>query len=121
VTPSQFRRIALSLPDVVEGAHGNHPDFRVGRKVFASLGYPDNEWGMVKLTPDQQMLLIETTPQVFVPVKGTWGLRGGTNVRLVEADAATLKQALTIAWQNFAPKQKAGRARPAPAKRNAAK
>lgn len=117
MTPDQFRRAALSLPATVEGAHGGHPDFRINGKVFASLGYPDRAWGMVKLTPDQQALLIETTPEVFVPVKGTWGMRGGTNVRLAAADVATLKHALTMAWQNLAPKTKAERVSTRPASR----
>ena len=32
----------------------HHPDFRVAGKIFASLGVPDKNWGMVKLTPEQQ-------------------------------------------------------------------
>ena len=33
--------MALSLPEATQGAHGGHPDFRVGNKVFASLGVPE--------------------------------------------------------------------------------
>jgi hypothetical protein len=114
VTPSQFRRIALSLPEAHEGAHMGTADFRVGAKIFATLGNPDTAWGVVALTPDQQALLIETTPDVFLAVPGGWGERGWTRVRLATADAATLKSALTMAWQNRAPKKLvAGRARPA--------
>ena len=53
-TVRDFQRMALSLPEATQGAHGGHPDFRVGNKVFASLGVPDESWGMVKLTPEQQ-------------------------------------------------------------------
>jgi hypothetical protein len=53
MTVEQFRELALSLPDAVEGAHQGHPDFRVGGKVFASL-QPGRGLGMVKLTPGQQ-------------------------------------------------------------------
>jgi hypothetical protein len=84
-------------------------DFRVGGKIFATLGYPDASLGMVRLTQDQQALLVETTPNVFVPVAGGWGRRGSTNVRLSAADPATLKSALTMAWQNHAPKTSAKR------------
>jgi len=105
VTPAQFRRIALSLPEAVEGAHMGHADFRVGGKIFATLGYPDRAWGMVNLTADQQALLVETTPEVFTPVPGGWGRKGSTHVRLSAADAATLKHALTIALTNRAPKK----------------
>ena len=89
MTPAAFAKIALSLDGAVEGAHGGHADFRAGGKVFATLGYPDKDWGMVKLTPDQQQVLVAAEPDMFVPVKGTWGLRGATLVRLAEVDART--------------------------------
>src|SRR5215204_5852451 len=79
MSANRFRRVALSLPEVVEGAHGGHPDFRVGKRVFASLGYPDKDWGMVKLTPEQQSVLVEAEPEIFRPVPGGWGKQGNTN------------------------------------------
>jgi hypothetical protein len=109
LTPNQFRRAALALPDTIESSHMGTVDFRVGGKIFATLGYPDASFGMVQLTPDQQALLVETTPKVFVPVAGGWGRRGSTNVRLSAADPATLKNALRIAWENVALKTSAKR------------
>ena len=79
-----------------------HPDFRVGGKIFATLGYPDELWGMVKLTPEQQEAFVESHPKVFAPVKGGWGLRGATNVRLKAASRRTLGPALETAWRNVA-------------------
>jgi hypothetical protein len=102
MTPSGFRKIALSLDGTSEGAHGGHADFRSNGKVFASLGYPGKDWGMVKLTPEQQRMLVDAEPDIFVPVKGTWGLRGATNVRLAAADQRTLLSALTVALGNVA-------------------
>jgi hypothetical protein len=99
MTPAAFRKLALSMPDAVEGAHGGHADFRVGGKVFASLGYPDAAWAVVKLAPEQQDMLVSSAPEIFVPVKGIWGLRGNTQLRLAEADTRTAKSALTMAWQ----------------------
>jgi hypothetical protein len=112
MTPAAFRKLALSFGGAVEGAHGGHADFRAGGKVFATLGYPGKDWGMVKLAPEQQQMLVAAEPDIFVPVKGTWGVRGATSVRLAEVDARTLRSALTMAWQNVtAPKpKKAGRA-----------
>jgi hypothetical protein len=105
MTPAAFRKLALSLEGAMEGAHGGHPDFRAGGKVFASLGYPGKEWGMVKLDAEQQQMLVSAEPGMFVPVKGTWGLRGATSVRLAAADARTMLNALTMAWRNVtAPK-----------------
>jgi hypothetical protein len=101
---NRFRLTALKLPGVVEGSHQGHADFRVGQRIFATLGYPDHDWGMVKLTPEQQSILIEAEPDIFRPVPGGWGKRGSTNVRLARADGATLQSALTQAWINVAPK-----------------
>ena len=110
MTPAAFRKVALSLSGAVEGAHGGHADFRAGGKVFATLGYPNKDWGMVKLAPEQQQMLVAAEPTMFTPIKGTWGLRGATSVRLAEVDARTLRSALTMAWRNVtAPKPKKAR------------
>jgi hypothetical protein len=100
----RFRQIALSLPGAIEGSHQGHADFRVGKRIFATLGYPDRDWNMVKLIPEQQAVLIEAEPEIFRPVPGGWGKRGSTNVRLESATPATLQSALTLAWRNVAPK-----------------
>ena len=104
MSAKRFRLTALALPEAVEGAHQGHADFRVGKRIFATLGYPDQDWGMVKLSPDQQAVLVEAEPDIFRPVPGGWGKQGSTNVRLEAADQATLKSALTLAWTNVAPK-----------------
>ena len=104
VTLAQFRRIALSFPEAVGSAHMNHPDFRVRGKVFATLGYPDKKWGMVKLTPEQQEEFVADEPNAFVPAKGAWGRQGCTTVLLRAAKQATLRRAILAAWLNAAPK-----------------
>ena len=109
MTPDGFRRLALGLPEASEVGHMGHPDFRVGGKIFATLGYPDGSWGVVKLTPEQQEAFVSAEPTVFVPVKGGWGLRGATCVCLRPAKARSLRLALAIAWRNVAPRQLAER------------
>src|SRR3954449_4835246 len=104
MSSSRFRSVALGLPDAVEGSHQGHADFRVGKRIFATLGYPDEAWGMVKLTQEQQSMLVEAEPEIFRPVPGGWGRQGYTNVLLAKADATTLKSALMMAWKNVAPK-----------------
>ncbi|PZR74135.1 MAG: hypothetical protein DLM73_08825 [Chthoniobacterales bacterium] len=102
---ADFRRIALSMPEASESAHMEHPDFRVGGKIFATLGYPDKDHGMVVLPPDEQVRLIQMHPKIFSPAKGAWGKRGSTMVRLETVDKTTLQSAIEIAWRNKAPKQ----------------
>ena len=104
MSSNRFRQIALGLPGAIEGSHQGHADFRAGKRIFATLGYPDKDWGMVKLTPEQQSVLVEAEPTMFRPVPGGWGKQGSTNVRLAKAEAATLQSALTLAWTNIAPK-----------------
>ena len=88
MTAGDFRRMALSFPEAMESAHMDHPDFRVGGRIFATLGYPDTGVGMVKLFPDQQAEFVRAEPKVFAPVKGGWGRRGATHVRLKAAKKA---------------------------------
>jgi hypothetical protein len=97
--------MALSLSEVEERAHMDHPDFRVGGKIFATLGYPDKNWGMVKLTPEQQRTFVQANPNVFVSAPGAWGLQGATLVRLRAANADTVHEAMTAAWLGRAPKK----------------
>ena len=107
MSAARFRKIALSLEGASEGAHQGTADFRVKKRIFATLGYPDKAWGMVKLTPEQQSVLVEAEPEIFRPVPGGWGKGGATNVRLAKADPTTLKSALTMAWRNIAEKSTA--------------
>jgi hypothetical protein len=105
MTAADFRRLALALPEAIERSHMDHPDFRVGKKIFATLGHPAAGWGMVKLTPEQQHEFSKAEPAVFVPVKGGWGRGGATSVHLTPATKATLEKALLAAWRNTAPKR----------------
>jgi hypothetical protein len=100
MTAADFRRLALSLPDAIEGAHMGHADFRVRGKIFATLGYPDKTQGMVKLTPEQQRAFCQSDSAAFVPVKGAWGEKGATNVRLRSAKEEVVEDALAAACAN---------------------
>jgi hypothetical protein len=105
MTSEAFRSLALSFPEAAERAHMEHPDFRVCNKIFATLGYPDRSWAMVKLTPEQQDAFMRAEPAAFTPVKGAWGRRGCTNIRLKSAKQSSVRDALACAWRNTAPKR----------------
>ena len=104
MTSEEFREIALSFPEAEERSHMNHPDFRVGGKIFATLG-PDLTWGMAKLTPEQQQDFLRSYPTAFKPAAGKWGEGGATLITLGEADPELAGEALTLAWRNTADKQ----------------
>jgi hypothetical protein len=100
MTANQFRKLALSLPDVQESSHMNHPDFRVRNKIFATLGYPDERCGMVRLAPDQQTTLLRAEPAVFRPAVGAWGRSGSTIVLLSVAKIDQLRPVMRQAWEH---------------------
>jgi len=82
-----------------------HADFRVGGKIFATLGYPDAKSGMVTVSPQEQDLLVRQHPNAFAPAPGAWGRAGSTSVRLAVAPRLAVKYALESAWSRRAPKR----------------
>ena len=82
-----------------------HADFRVGGKIFASLGYPDARSGTIMLSPQDQDLLIRDHPQAFAPAAGAWGRSGSTSVVLRLAPRRAVAVALEAAWRRRAPKK----------------
>ena len=111
MSPEDFRRIAMGMDAAIEGAHMGHPDFRANGRIFATL-HADHQWGMVKLTAEQQQEFVRANPGTFVPENGAWGRQGCTAVRLASVDEATLGEAMTLAWQNNAKEHGAGRSKP---------
>jgi len=95
------RRLALALPEAEEKSHFGTVDFRVRKKIFATL--PQDDRAVVKLTHEQQEMLTAAEPRIFQPVKGGWGRQGWTTVHLPAADEITLKSALLTSWRNVAP------------------
>ncbi len=101
VTAEAFRKLALGMPDAVEAAHMGHPDFRVGKRIFATLDYPQAGWAMVKLTLEQREIVTGEAPAVFSAVPGAWGESGATQILLAEADEAQAERAIRMAWENL--------------------
>ena len=102
MTPAEFRRAALSLAGVDEKAHMSHPDFRVGGRIFATLGYPDDRFGTVMVSPEDQARLVRDHPDAFTPAAGQWGRSGSTSVLLARAPRVAVQAALTSAWRRRA-------------------
>lgn len=104
MTPDAFRALALEFAGTVEGTHMAHADFRVQGRIFATLGYPSDEFAAIMLTPEEQSAFVRKEPHAFMPVKGAWGLKGSTNVRLPFATPKLAKEALFAAWSRKAAK-----------------
>ena len=100
MTPDDFRAIILALDGAAEGAHMGHPDFRANGRVFASL-HSQDRFGMVKLSPEEQAVLMREHPDTFEPSAGAWGRQGCTNVRLATADKRAVRAAARLAWDGI--------------------
>jgi hypothetical protein len=118
MTPSDFRRIALSLEGAEEGSHMGAADFRVGGRIFATLASVKEGYGNLMITPELQAEFIAERPDLFLPVHGGWGRNGVTHIRLALADEDTLHGALFTAWKLRVEKNKkpTGKAKETPRK-----
>jgi hypothetical protein len=100
MTANDFRRIALGMEGAIESSHMDHPDFRVGNRIFATLTH-DEDVGMVALPPgDVQQEFIRAHPSAFSMVNGAWGLQGATRVHLESAEEDAVGDAVTTAWRH---------------------
>jgi hypothetical protein len=100
----EFRALALTFPEAVESSHFDTADFRVRNKIFATLREADGR-AVLKLSPDEQQLVMATSSGLFEPIKGSWGLKGWTRVILDRADIETVRHAMGMAWRSVAPRK----------------
>ena len=104
MTADDFRRVALVCSEAAESGHMGKADFRVGNKIFATLGPAPSE-GVLKLTPRQQEMMTTVLPQAAVAVPGAWGARGWTRLHLDNLAVQDLEPWMLRAWGNVAPKR----------------
>lgn len=109
MTEAAFRKLALALPGAAEVGHMGHPDFRVGGRIFATMGYPKPGWAMVALTSEDQGYFVKMRPEAFVPVKGKWGEQGATNIILKAAVAGPVREALKAAYETRLARSRQGK------------
>ncbi|MGH7244206.1 MAG: MmcQ/YjbR family DNA-binding protein [Phycisphaerales bacterium] len=114
MTEAAFRKLALSLPQVTESSHLGRADFRIKKKIFATLPFEGDEdakgnvpggVGVLKLTLEQQDAFVEASPACFEPVPGGWGRQGHTRVLLRKATREVVLRAMREAWRNTAGKR----------------
>jgi hypothetical protein len=105
MTANDFRRIVLGMEGAIESSHMDHPDFRVGNRIFATLTHDEN-LGMVSLPPGEvQQEFIRAHPSAFSMVNGAWGLQGATRVHLESAEEDAVGEAVTVAWRHAIAKE----------------
>ena len=101
MTVDEYRRIALGMDGAIESAHMGHPDFRVRRRIFATL-WPDDGVGVVKTTREEMEALVDARPGVYEA--RPWGATSWLRIHLAEADADEVADLVAEAWCAVAPK-----------------
>jgi hypothetical protein len=97
-----IRKQALSLPEATEQPHFDYTSFRVGGKIFATVP-PDEMHVHVFVAEEHRGPFMAMYPDYIREL--TWGKKVvGLRVALADADAAVVKQLVSFAWQNKAPK-----------------
>jgi hypothetical protein len=95
-----IRRIALSLPGVSE-TYYKGPRFGVGKKAFLHGWTGETLW-LFRLPHHQEMMLFDTRPDVFTPMRSGAMLWCYADVRQLEA--GEIEDLIVAAWRNTAPK-----------------
>ena len=95
-----IRKIALGFPGASEVIYKGWPWFNVGKKTFAL--YNGERW-IFKLPMAQQMMLFDTRPDAFAPMRA--GKLLWSFVRVEDLDAAELRDLLEGSWRVVAPKK----------------
>ena len=99
MTGGRFRGLALALREAVESSHMGHPDFRVRKKIFATLS-GDERTGHVKCDPTNLDLLVQRDPETF---RDAWNGRW-LGIDLARVEEPEVQELLEDAWRLVAPK-----------------
>ena len=104
VDEKSFREMALSFPEVTEQKHFDKTSFRVGKKIFATLDI-SNKQACVKFSEIDQDVFSSYDKSIIFPVPNKWGRLGWTNINLEKIPKKMLKDALSTAYCEVAPKR----------------
>lgn len=97
VSHAAARRLALSLPEVVEQDHHGFPSFRVNGRIFATLPAPDR----LRVMSEQHAIRSAAASHPHACREYYWGTRlACVEVHLARADAALVGELLTEAWDH---------------------
>lgn len=97
MTISEARSTLLALPGAAEGAHQGHPDFRVGKKIFASL-QPEKGVAVLRLPPELAEAMAEESPTRFRLVSRFGGF-GWLAFDLEQTRVEEFRPLAELAWE----------------------
>jgi hypothetical protein len=99
-TEAEYRRIAFSLPEVVEELYYGSPSFKVG-KAFLTRLREDGEDVVVPMGREERDFWIEQEPEIF-HVTPHYVNYDSVLVRLAAIDGERLEQLLRAGWSRVA-------------------
>jgi hypothetical protein len=102
MTDDEMIAIILAQPEAEASSHFETPDFRVRKKIFATHRGPG--LFVLKLTREQQEMVIDADAAVFRPLPNKWGQQGWTEAHIATLNDAGARSALRMAWSNVTPK-----------------
>ena len=99
MSPEAFAALGAGLAMVKSRAMMGAVRLAVRDKVFATVGWPQAGWAIVKLSPRDQAELVALS-DALDPEKGRRGAAGVTLVRLAGLGDAVARRVLIAAWQS---------------------
>lgn len=105
------RDFSLSLPETTEKPHFEKTSFRVKNKIFATYDEKLNR-ACLKFSEIEQNVFSSINKTGIYAVPNKWGKKGWTFIDLDKLDNQIIKDALTTAYCEVAPKKLADQVRP---------
>jgi predicted DNA-binding protein (MmcQ/YjbR family) len=99
-----FQQLALSFPETSEQPHFEKPSFRIGKKIFATYDKQNNR-ACIKLSEADQDVFSLFDKSIIYSVPNKWGKQGWTNIELNKIKKGMIKELLTAAYNEVAPKK----------------
>ena len=99
-----FRQLVLSFPETTEEPHFEKTSFRIRKKIFATLS-ENNKTAVLKFSEIDQSVFCSFNNTIIYPANGAWGKQGWTIIDLKKVRKNMLKDALTTAYSEVAPKK----------------
>lgn len=98
-----LRVMALDMPGTAIKMRFERPSFSVKKRTYMHIR-EDDGYATLKLTPDQQVRMIEERPDECSPARNSRGKYGWTEVDLEITGERLFRYLVEMAWRNVAPK-----------------
>jgi len=102
ISNTQFKKLAMSFPEVLEAPHFENLSYTIKKKIFVTLNAKENRC-CVKLSQEEQPLFCMIDKELIYEVPNKWGKHGWTLVNLKLIKKEMLMEVLTAAYCTVAP------------------